>query len=316
MNDSAQDPKWKRFEKLAYEIQKEFAGNATVTLNDSIQGFDSKVPRQIDISVRQNIGQYPLLVVIDCKDYKEPLDVKDVEEFSGLVRDVRASKGALISSRGFSEAAVNVARNQGIETFRLIDTESVDWKTYVAVPALLERTFMHGFHLKFSGTDRVVIPYDSKELANLALDSNDGKRLGSTKSIVNRKWDNQEIPHEPGTYEVTVGNGLTVNFHEVTSSVDVTATVKVGREYFLGPIPVSVRGLQDTQKGGFLTRQLRTDMIDFSQIERGEVPGWTKIDDPSNLSVKVTFKFAYSNLYCEHPDDERDSPTPAVRALS
>src|ERR1700722_15474823 len=97
-DEGKKDPKWKRFEKLAYEIQREFAGSATVTLNDSIQGIDSKVSRQIDISVRQNVGQYPILVVIDCKDYRVRVDVKAVEEFGGLVRDVRANRGALISS--------------------------------------------------------------------------------------------------------------------------------------------------------------------------------------------------------------------------
>lgn len=66
--EETKDPKWKRFEKLVYEIQREFAASAKVTLNDSIQGVDSRTPRQIDISVRQNIGQYSILVVIDCKD--------------------------------------------------------------------------------------------------------------------------------------------------------------------------------------------------------------------------------------------------------
>src|SRR5438552_11932971 len=78
MNDKTgkEQPKWKRFEKLAYEIQKELAGNSLVTLNDSVLGVDSKTSRQIDISIRENIGQYPILVVIDCKDYREPIDVK------------------------------------------------------------------------------------------------------------------------------------------------------------------------------------------------------------------------------------------------
>src|SRR5437879_6033745 len=96
--DQNVQPKWKRFERLAYEIQKEFASSAKVTLNDSIMGSDSKTSRQIDISIREQIGQYSILVVIDCKDHKEPVDVKGVEEFSGLVRDVRANKGAMISS--------------------------------------------------------------------------------------------------------------------------------------------------------------------------------------------------------------------------
>src|ERR1700722_19676394 len=146
-DEGKKDPKWKRFEKLAYEIQREFAGSATVTLNDSIQGIDSKVSRQIDISVRQNVGQYPILVVIDCKDYKDPVDVKAVEEFGGLVRDVRANRGALISSNGFTETAINVARNHGIDTYRLVDTESVDWKSYVAVTAFFERTFIRSFQI-------------------------------------------------------------------------------------------------------------------------------------------------------------------------
>jgi len=312
MDDAKEDPKWKRFEKLAYEIQKEFAGNATVTLDDSIRGIDSKVPRQIDISVRQNIGQYPILVVIDCKDYKEPLDVKDVEEFSGLVRDVRANKGALISSNGFSEAAVNVAKTHGIDTFRLLDTESIDWGSYVAVPALLERTFVSGVTLGFSATGRIVIPYDGKELANLPLYSTDGTSLGTAKSIVAAKWDNQEIPHEPGKYEVIVGKGLIVTFHDVTSTVEVSATVSAAREFLLGPIPVSVRGLQDAQNGSIITRELRTAMIDFSAIARGEVPGWTRIEDPSKLSVKVMFQMAYSDLCGDYPDEEQQSDALSV----
>jgi hypothetical protein len=198
-SEEAKDPKWKRFEKLAYEIQKEFVGSAKVTLSDSIQGVDSKTSRQIDISVRQSIGQYPILVVIDCKDYKDPLDVKVVEEFAGMVRDVRANKGALISSNGFTEAAVNVAKTHGIDTIRLIDTESVDWATYVSVPALLERTFMHGFQIEVSGAGRILIPYAADELINLALHSSDGVSQGTAKTIVHTKWNNRKFHTSPGS---------------------------------------------------------------------------------------------------------------------
>src|SRR5271154_686133 len=121
------EPKWKRFEKLAYEIQKGLTSRGTVKLNDSIVGVDSKTGRQIDISIREQIGQFPILVVIDCKDHSEPIDVKSVEEFAGLAHDVRANRGAIISSNGFTEAAVTLARNRGIDTFRLVDTDSVDW---------------------------------------------------------------------------------------------------------------------------------------------------------------------------------------------
>jgi hypothetical protein len=307
MSEATKDaPKWKRFERLAYEIQTEFAGSATVTLDDSIQGVDSKTSRQIDISVRQNIGQYSVLIVIDCKDYKNPVDVKSVEEFAGMVRDVRANRGALISSNGFTEAAINVAKNHGIETFRLVDTESVDWKSYAAVTALLERTFVRGFQLEFVATGRFVLPYAAEELADLALKSGDGSDLGTAKTILHKKWDAQEIPHEPGAYEVLVGKSLVINYRDVTSTVDVSATVIVGREFFLGPIPISVRGLHDEQRGGIITRKVRTDMIDPHLIEQGNVPGWTKLEDDSHLAVKVTMRLAYSNLYCQYPEENPD----------
>ena len=102
------DAPWAEFEKLAYDIQRELAGSADVTLRDTIQGVDSNIPRQIDISIRQQVGQYSVLIIVDCKDHRAPLDVNIVGEFVTVVRDVRANKGALIASRGFTPASCSV----------------------------------------------------------------------------------------------------------------------------------------------------------------------------------------------------------------
>jgi hypothetical protein len=120
-------PKWKQFENLVYEIQKSLAPEAaTVILDDKITGQDSKVARQIDISIRMHIANYDILIVIDCKDYKEPVDVKDIGEFASLAHDVRANKGAVVSGSGFTAAAIQMASTSGIDTLQLVDTESMD----------------------------------------------------------------------------------------------------------------------------------------------------------------------------------------------
>jgi len=302
------DQKWKRFEKLAYEIQRELSPNARVTLNDSIQGVDSKTNRQIDISIRENIGQYSILVVIDCKDYKEPVDVKDLEEFAGLVRDVRANKSAIISSNGFTEAAVNVARTHGIDLFRLIDTESVDWRTYVTIPVLLQRTFMK-FSMEVSGSGNIVLPADPQDLINLDLHRDDGTDIGNVKRILQAMWDKQEIPHAPGTREVLIGKDLTVHFMGRESKVDVSATVVVVTAYYFGPLPVEVRGLHDVRDGGLIIRKLRTGNIEPAKIEKGLVPGWNRIDDPSKLSVRPVMRLSYSDIYSgEEPEGSNNQP--------
>ena len=58
-----------------------------------LPGRKSQRTRQIDVLVRQKIGQYEMLIVLDCKDYARPVDVKGVEEFHGLLDDVGANCG-------------------------------------------------------------------------------------------------------------------------------------------------------------------------------------------------------------------------------
>jgi len=101
--------------------------NAEIKLGDSIPGIDSKTNRQIDISIRTRVGSYSILVVVECKDYKDPVDVTAVESFISALKDVRANKGVMISAKGFTQAAQNLSTHHNVYLLRLIDTESVDW---------------------------------------------------------------------------------------------------------------------------------------------------------------------------------------------
>jgi hypothetical protein len=65
-------PRWKEFERLVYELQKSLApDSAIVTPDDYIAGHDSRIARQIDISIKAQVANYQILAVIDCKDYKK-----------------------------------------------------------------------------------------------------------------------------------------------------------------------------------------------------------------------------------------------------
>ena len=72
-------------EILVAKIQKQLAPDAEVIHNAKLDGRNSKQKRQIDVLVRQKIGQYEMMIVLDCKDYARPVDVKGVEEFHGLI---------------------------------------------------------------------------------------------------------------------------------------------------------------------------------------------------------------------------------------
>ena len=119
--------KWQRFEDLAAHIQRSLAPASTVEQDVRIRGRRSKVEREIDIVVRTHAGQYELFVAIDCKDYKRRVNVKDVEAFVGLAKDVGANKAAIVAASGFTAAAKNRARDAGVDLYTLIDAEAHEW---------------------------------------------------------------------------------------------------------------------------------------------------------------------------------------------
>lgn len=105
-------PKWKRFEEFVDEVQRYLAPDAQVSTDERILGLSGK-RRQIDVVVRKTIGQFSLLIVIDCKDWKAAVDIQDVESFIGMVSDVQANKGAMVCNSGFTDGAKAVAKSKG-----------------------------------------------------------------------------------------------------------------------------------------------------------------------------------------------------------
>jgi len=290
------DQKWKRFEKAVYEIQKQLAPDSVVKLNDFILGTDSKVQRQVDVSIRRNIAQYSILIVIDCKDYKEPVDVKTVEEFAGLLKDVRAHKGALISSKGFTPAGINYAKAHGIDTFRLVDTESMDWKAYASVPVILESTSFKGFRIIFKNFSSLPIAITTSDIQTLNLFTKDGVLLGPIGKLVGEKWNMRKMDGGLKQQEILLGKEVILEVGgEKVLPIDVYAVVHMEKNYYLGNLPVHLKGLQDLQGGGVMTREITTDIINPSEIEKGLVSGWEKIENPEKLSTKPFMQIVFQD---------------------
>lgn len=81
---------------------------------------DVKLPgpdgeRQIDVLVTHEHANSKYLTVIECRDFKGKLTVTHVDAFSSKLKDVRASKGIMVSRNGFSKTAIQKAQRLGIE---------------------------------------------------------------------------------------------------------------------------------------------------------------------------------------------------------
>ncbi|WP_277014096.1 restriction endonuclease [Flavobacterium lindanitolerans] len=120
---------WKAYERLvAVLCMDEHDSSRTVIPNAKITGFISKRKRQIDVLVDYRYdSDLNRRLIFDAKNRKRPIDIKEVEAFEGLMKDVNAKRGFIVCSNGFTKSAERRAqKNIGIRIVPLDAIEEID----------------------------------------------------------------------------------------------------------------------------------------------------------------------------------------------
>lgn len=127
---------WKEYEIYITRHFKKLFPNASITHNVKRPGIISKTQRQIDILIEETVARFKLSIIVDCKYFNKKVDVKDVESFLSFLLDLKASKGVMITNKGYTQAAQNRATNdtQDVE-LRIIDFKDLDkFQSFAAIP--------------------------------------------------------------------------------------------------------------------------------------------------------------------------------------
>jgi len=127
---------WKEYETyITRHFQRLFPGTS-IQHDVRREGLISKTQRQIDILIEGRIAGFDLKIIVDCKYFNKNVDVKEVESFLSFLQDLKASKGILITNKGYSKAAYNRATfdTQDIE-LRIIDFGDLEkLQGFLAIP--------------------------------------------------------------------------------------------------------------------------------------------------------------------------------------
>ena len=302
------DPDWQRFEQLVADIQRDLAPTATVSHNVKLPGRDSETDRQIDVLVEQTIGQYTVRIVIDCKDYGRPVDVKGVEEFIGMVRDVGAHQGSMVCPKGFTTSAKKRAKKDNIALFSLVDTANHKWQTRgVMVPAICDfRTAAIGFGIRCTAP----VPFQLSEdfLTTLEAYADSGKALGVPLNVGLERWNQGVYPVDVGMHDdVPLYETRTVlvdNGHGQRVPVDLYVSLIVQAQRYWGLLPLEqVRGLRDEETGLLHTNGFSTGGIDPVAVQNQ----WKRLEEneqePDNIAMRFMGLVGY-----EAKDDPRAAP--------
>ena len=273
-------------EILVSEIQKQLSPEAEVLHNVRLPSRTTSTKRQIDVLVKQRIGQYEMIIVIDSKDYKIPVDIKGVEEFYSLVTDVGANKGVLVCPAGFTKAAKERAAGFLIDLYSPVDTGDHKWKVKVFMPTICDfRSARISFGISCSAPLPFKFQYEFYKTL-MAYDK-DKKELGFPLDIAIHKWDNGMFPTDPGEHEdinlfghdqVLVDNG-----YGTLAPVEIYIGTYVERQLYYGQMPISkISGFKDESKGHLITNAFEVGLLDPNEIMKT----WKPINESDELPMR------------------------------
>lgn len=274
--------RWKSFEDLVAEIQRELAPNADVCTNQRILGRKSRVLRQIDVLVRHNEH----LTIFDCKDYNRRVDVKTVEEFIGLADDVGASAAILVAGKGFTQAAKNRAAASGVQLFTVADTRDHPWTACVTMPFLWEHenVTVQGLSLVVNAPINTTLP----DATTLLLYDKDRRPLDTVLEVADKylKCLGQLI--KPGVpYEKV---NLTTSDTYIRTHDAIYVPVVAQADFILEK-GLYFRQMPLTKVKGFhneLTNLTRTNGFGFDWQSTAEVGSeWRQIESKEQLGIHV-----------------------------
>lgn len=291
MDEKLSEPDYKALEILVTKIQQQLAPDATVEHNVKLPGRHSKRDRQIDVLVRQQIGQYQMMIVLDCKDYAEPVDVKGVEEFHGLVDDVGAHKGALVSPKGFTKAAKERAAGMQIDLFSPVDTDPHKWQVKVAVPMICDfREAMVSFQVRFSAPLPCRMPADFFHSV-ICYDPGTKEELGNVADTALLRWEEGRYPSDPGEHrDLPIFPTKTVladNGYGMLAPFELTVSLHVESRLYFGYMPVSeISGFRDELSGKIFANAFTIGILDPNTVEEK----WKRIAVPEEAPVPVAMR--------------------------
>lgn len=79
--------------------------------------------RQYDVVIRGQFGGRPVLGVVECKDHNRKKGPHDIEAFAKKTENLRANLKLIVSRKGFTDQALNLAKHEGIGCLSLLPSD-------------------------------------------------------------------------------------------------------------------------------------------------------------------------------------------------
>jgi hypothetical protein len=127
--------KGREFEELVAMVERHLAPKGAVVRSpDQIKDRVSGQLREVDASIRYQVGSANVLITVECRDRSRVQDKQWIEQIAQKQRDIGANVTIAVSRRGLSKPAMKAATHHGIEVraFSEINEQALrEWATEI-----------------------------------------------------------------------------------------------------------------------------------------------------------------------------------------
>lgn len=133
------DRDYEHFVQRVYQTILAAEGKDTIKVEHDVrlEGVSGQ-KHQIDVYWEYKQGGITYYTAIECKFYKNPIEIGKVRDFYGVLADIPNLRGIMATARGYESGALRFARSKGIELQVIRAPEKSDYE-------------WHDLHLKVKG---------------------------------------------------------------------------------------------------------------------------------------------------------------------
>lgn len=267
----------KKFEKLAESVFNTLSRNeqyTNVQRDVKLEGPDGE-KRQIDVLLETNVFGFKTTALVECRDYKIPLNISHVDGFHSKVGDLSGDVAILISRKGFSDNAIKKAKRRNIKLCTLdkpkdISDIGLDIRLLVAeiLPSRVSLQYVNnsGSPFKQQLGNILFNGIPLMQFVRQGLESNYFKVSRDHKPIV---W-----PETPGELVISNPEG-----QEITDAV---MSIEYELSYYLGYLSE----LKDTVVFKNMSEG-KTNVVYFLEEVRNCMHNFEKLSSDTKISLKA-----------------------------
>ena len=106
------------YNELAKKMAEALEPAAVVKMGQWVEGPDGK--REVDVEVRGTFEGQQFFLLIECKDWKNPVDIKEFDKIDSKRKDLLADRVMICSNSGFTKKALRKAARLNIQAVSIL----------------------------------------------------------------------------------------------------------------------------------------------------------------------------------------------------